>query len=238
MARCRSFRSSLAVAACVATSGCGAGIIALVITLGTGGGGGGGGGRVDVRVQGSVESLVLAAGTDGCVNWNTAAGCSGQLCDLTPGTTVQVTCDDPILAEWPDAWTLQSATWSAPALQAAGTIVVEPAASYAVHPQHGSIVTDTGFSAYVMHLDVASLAPAEIDLAAVFDRGTDLIDCVKGVRVTTVEVLPAGVRFIVPADPAGLDFTALAAPDPHVYCVESPIAVDASSWSRVKCRYR
>jgi hypothetical protein len=159
---------------------------------------------------------------------------------VTPGTVVKVTCDDPILAEWHDDWTLQSATWSAPSLQASGAIVVEPTANYVVPPPYGSIVTDTGFSAHVMHLDVASLARTSLLLTGIFDRGSRLVGCVKGVRVTTVETLPlgSGPPYLVPADPVGLDFTALSAPDLHVYCIEAPVPAKAPTWAQVKCRYR
>ena len=132
------------------------------------GGGGSSGGQAEVTLQGSVETLVLQAGTDGCVSWSTATGCSGSKCGLQPGTTIEVTCDDPILAEWPQEWTLLDATWSAPSLQASGSIVVEPATAYVVDPQHGGIVTDPGFSAYVMHLDVSDLPPTTLVLTAVF----------------------------------------------------------------------
>src|SRR5262245_42257449 len=222
----------------LATTGCGLAYPGSVVVALAGGGGGSG--SAEVTVDGSVETLVLNVGTDGCVTWSTSSGCTGSLCNLIPGTVVQITCDDPILAEWHADWTLQSATWSAPSLQASGAIVVEPAANYVVPSSYGSIVTDAGSSAHVMHLDVASLARTSLLLVGLFDRGSRLVGCVKGVRVTTVETLPlgSGPRYLVPVDPVGLDFTALAAPDPHVYCIEAPVPAEAPTWAQVKCRYR
>jgi hypothetical protein len=228
--------SSLAALCLVglAAAGCGTGLIsATVIALS---GGSGGGARATATVDGSVETLQLQVGANGCVSWSTPTGCSGSLCGLAPGTTYLVTCDDPILAQWRDDWTVISTHWSAPQLQLAGAIIVEPASSWGVPPQLGSIVTDPGHSAYVLRLDTPNLPPTRIELRIDFDRGAHLDDCVEGVRVVTA-IGTTGDRWLVPADAAGLDFSALQAPDPHVFCIDT-VPVRRWSWHEVKRSYR
>jgi len=230
----------LAIAA-LASSGCASGILGIVVIL-TEGGGGGGSDRATatIHAQGGVTVDQLPI-TGGCVVSDT---CRVNLCStlFPPTGSAKLTCDDPVLAEWPDGATLVSATWSAPALQVSGSILVEPAASYIVPPSTGPLITDPGHSAYVLSLDSGSLGPANFELTFVFDfdRDVDPIPCVKAVQVTTLEVLPigSGPRFVLPAEDLGFDFTAIPLTDPHTFCLEEAVPVTHKRWSDVKRLFR
>jgi hypothetical protein len=77
---------------------------------------------------------------------------------LTPGNTYSIcaSCADPLVVEWPTAWTLKFATWFSPS--ASGNILVEDASVYDVPVEYGPLVTDPGMSAHVLQLDVPNLA--------------------------------------------------------------------------------
>jgi hypothetical protein len=197
----------------------------------------------NATVNASVHSSLVQASTappppGGCVIWS-FANCSGQLCGFLPGSTVQVTCYDPVLAEIPSDWTVLVATWSAPALSMSGNIVVEPISAYAIPPAYAPLVLDPGYSAYVLHLDQPNVALTDIQLHMEIDRGATLNACVKATLVTTADAMPvgSGPRMIVPTDTAGFDFTRFQAGDPHVFCIDA-VGVAATAWGRLKTLFR
>jgi hypothetical protein len=222
----------------VSASGCGlAGTLLLGVAVVSGGGGGGGSDRatVNAQAQGAVIHEDVAI-VDHCVH---AAACPLDFCGTGLGATGQarLTCNGPILAEWPDDAALIAATWSAPSLQAAGNVVVEPAGNYGVG-SGGPIVPDPGHTAYVLRLDNESLPASKYTLTFVFDfdMDTNPTPCAKVVQATVLEVLPfgSGPRLLFPGEPLGFDFTAIPATDPHVVCLPQTIAVKPGTWSEVK----
>lgn len=201
-----------------------------------------------VEIEGKVSTFQGVVGTDGCLQWN-IDGCEGRVCGLMSGSQCKVTCKDPLLAEWPDAWTLTSATWSAPDLGIDGIILVTPAAGWILPPEYGTIVTDPNHSAWVLKLDApGDLGPTRFVLELVFDLGNPPVDgCIKGIDIATVETIGGfWPPVIVPTDPAmGVDFTVFHQGDPNVFCVDVPSSVpeadprtDAPTWGRLKSNFK
>jgi hypothetical protein len=153
-------------------------------------------------------------------------------CDLDVGAgTVTTFCADPLLAEWPDTWTLNSATWSAPSVPASGTLLVEPASMYQL-PPGASIITDPGYSAYVVRLDLnADFGPADVDAVLEFNHGNDLQVLVKGVEVLVAEVQPGPDKVLFSLGDPVIDFPNL--PSDNVIDIgTSP--TKRSTWGKVK----
>jgi len=75
-------------------------------------------------VEGCKRSFEGQADENGNIEWD-IEGCRGSA-HVAPNSTVKVTCSDPLLVEWPDCWTLMSATWVAHDLNLAGQVIVEP----------------------------------------------------------------------------------------------------------------
>ena len=195
-----------------------------------------------VVIEGKLQTFTGVVGSDGCVEWN-IDGCQGRQCGLwVPGVQYKITCNDPLLAEWPDAWTLMSATWSAPDLGLDGDILVTPASNWVLSSEFGAIVTDPGNSAWVMKLDYpGDLGPTVFVLELVFDLGTPPVEgCVKGIDIATIERLDgASPPVIYPTDPTmGVDFTVFHEGDPNVFCVDLPTPVEGSTGGRLKSVFR
>jgi len=176
-----------------------------------------------------------------CVTLNDAicgfAGGEVLGCGLDlPQTHVNVFCGDPILAQWPDTWTLISATWSAPSVPTSGSVIVENASMYAL-PSGVGILTDTGHSAYVMRLDRdTDFGPANVDFTLRFDHGNDTEVVLKAVEVIVSELQsPASGKILIPLGNPIVDFPNLPA--------ENTIVIGAVStrnftWSRTKALFR
>ena len=195
-----------------------------------------------VVIENKLQTFTGVVGPDGCLQWD-IDGCRGRQCGLwLPGVQYKITCNDPLLAEWPDAWTLTSATWSVPDLGLSGAILVTPASDWILPPEFGTIVTDTGNSAWVMKLDYpGDLGPAVFVLDLEFNLGTPPDEgCVKGIDIATIERLDgASPPAIYPVDPAmGFDFTVFHDGDPNVLCVDLPTPVEKSTWGRLKSVFR
>jgi hypothetical protein len=194
-----------------------------------------------VEIEGKVRTFEGTVGEGGCVEWN-IDGCQGRVCGLQSGSQCKVTCKDPLLAEWPDAWTLTGATWSAPDLGLNGDILVTPASSWVLPPEYGTIVTDPSHSAWVLKLDTpGDLGPTLFVLELVFDIGDPPVaGCIKGIDIATVESI-GGLwpPVIVPTDPAmGVDFTVFHEGDPNVFCVGVPSPAENSTWGRLKSNFK
>ena len=220
----------------VSSSGCGAGLIGVVVGIAAGGGGGGSDrATANAQAQGAVIRENVAV-VDHCVH---AAACPLDYCSTGLGATGQarIVCNGPLVAEWPDDAALIAATWSAPSLQTAGNVVVEAASNYGVG-SGGPIVPDPRYTAYVLRLDNEGLPATTYSLTFVFDFDMDKnpTPCVKVVQATTLEVLPIGSspRLLFPGEQLGFDFTAIPATDPHVYCLQKPIATKPRTWGEVK----
>lgn len=201
-----------------------------------------------VELDGKISTFQGVVGPDGCLEWS-IQGCEGRACGLMPGSQCKVTCEDPLLAEWPDAWTLMSATWSAPDLGLGGNILVTPASGWVLPPEYGMIVTDPDYSAWVLKLDApGDVGPTHFVLELVFDLGNPPVDgCIKGIDIATIESIDGfSPPTIVPTDPMmGVDFTVFHEGAPNVFCVTAPMAVpedgprnDASTWGRLKSHFR
>ena len=201
-----------------------------------------------VIIDGQVRTFEGVVGSDGCVSWS-IDGCEGRVCGCQAGSQFKTTCKDPLLAEWPSAWTLTSATWSAPGLGLSGDILVTPASSWVLPPEFGVIVTDPGYSPWVMKLDTpGDLGPTVFELELVFDIGSpEIPGCLKGIDIATVEEVIPTVSdgpgrwgpFIVPTDPAmGVDFTLFHEGDPNVYCIDIGTPAEQSTWGRLKSNFR
>jgi hypothetical protein len=155
-------------------------------------------------------------------------------CELdVPASQVRVFCADPILAQWPDTWTLLSATWSAPSVPASGMLLVEPAAGYLL-PAGSNIITDPGQSTYVMRLDLdADFGPADVDVSLVFDHGNDTAVVVKAVEVLVAELQsPGSEKVLIPLGNPNIDFPNLS-PE-NGLDVGATVAVEHPTWSRLK----
>jgi hypothetical protein len=194
-----------------------------------------------VIIDGELRTFEGVVGQDGCVSWS-IDGCEGRVCGCQSGSQFKVTCKDPLLAEWPTGWTPTSATWSAPDLGLAGDILVTPASSWVLPPEFGVIVTDPGYSAWVLKLDApGDLGPTMFELELVFDVGAPpLPGCMKGIDIATAES-PIGLwgPFIVPTDPAmGVDFTVFHDGDPNVFCIDPGTPAEQSTWGRLKSYFR
>lgn len=152
------------------------------------------------------------------------------------GGTVQVFCADPLLAEWPDTWTLNTATWSAPSVPASGNLLVEPANMYQL-PPGSTIITDPGYSSYLVRLDVdADFGPADVNFALEFDHGGDRDVVLKAVEVLVAEVQPKPDKVLIPIGGSVIDFPNL--PPDNVLDVGNPSPVESSTWGRIKSRYK
>ena len=187
------------------------------------------------RLEGIVAvQLEVGDGTivDFCVVLNdTICGFPGGeavACGLdVPTGNIRVFCADPILAEWPSSWTLLSATWSAPSIPDSGAILVAPAASF-VLPPGAQIITDPGFSAHVLRLDLdADFGPADVSISMEFDHGNETEGCLKGLEVMVAEFQPPFTGgIIVPLGDPVIDFPNLTSPE-NLLCLE-PVGVDPS----------
>ena len=193
----------------------------------------------------SVEGVLVTVGSDGCAQYPDSCGgvrpAMGAICGLVPGTVYRYNCSDPILAEWPDSWTLERANWSAPSVSASGTVLVEPGPAYVLPSQFGVLVTDPGYTAHVLRLDVDDVPPTVLELVFEFDFGSQPVGCVKGLDVTIVTpVVPAlAPRFLIPTEGLSLNLTALVPPDPRVICGDlATIGVEALPWSTIKRLFR
>jgi hypothetical protein len=190
-----------------------------------------------VEIDGEVKTFESTVGADGCVEWD-IDGCQGRVCGCEPGSNFKVTCKDPLLAEWPDAWTLLSATWEAPLLGESGDILVWPAGDWYLPPEFGVIVTDPGYSAYVLKMDwPGDLGPTDFVFEFEFDVGDPLVEgCFKGLDIATVEYEPTFCQdSFVPTDPTlGLDFTIFHEGDPNVFCIEGTTSTDQGTWGQMK----
>jgi hypothetical protein len=191
-----------------------------------------------------VDSQVTIATDRGCVDFGSECLATGLvLCGFTHHGvyTIVTRCGECIVAEWPDGWTLTSATWSAASVPASGQIVVAPALAFALPPSFGPIVTDAGMSAHVLRLDTDALpAHASVSASLRFQRGGAPGACVKALEVALITFAPGGQQYLVPTEGLGTSFVALAAPDPHVLCVAADPATAASraSWGGLKAIYR
>ncbi len=224
----------LILAAATPFWGCGQ-VISVTLTRGAG-----------VSVEGKLElngakrTFQGVADANGNISWD-IEGCSGSA-QVMPGSTVLVSCNDPLLMEWPTCWTLTGATWSAPDLGLSGSIIVEPASAFYLDPMYGSIVTDPGYSAWVLNMDVLDIGPTRLLIDLIWDTAGCPVDgvCVKGLDVAIVDpILPPGQpRQIVPTEGLGVDFTVFSAPDMHVLCVDGGTPTLESTWGWLKSLYR
>ncbi len=193
-----------------------------------------------VQLEGAKRSFQGQADAEGNISWD-IEGCSGSA-KVAPNSQVIVSCSDPLLMEWPDCWTLVSANWSAPDLGLAGAILVEPAANFYIDPIHGAIVTDAGYSAWLLNLDVPSIGPTALVLDLTFDtEGCDVDGvCLKGLDVALVEPFdpPGQARQLVPTEGLGLDFTVFQQGDYHVFCIEEETPTEKATWGKLKSLYR
>jgi hypothetical protein len=214
--------------------GCGQ-VISVTLTRGTGPAVEG-----KIELNGAKRTFQGVADANGHISWN-IEGCSGSA-QVAPGSTVLVSCSDPLLMEWPTCWSLTNATWSAPDLGLSGVITAEPAGSYSLDPMYGSIVTDSGYSAWVLNMDVANIGPTRLIIEMDWDASGCAIDgvCIKALDVATVvPILPPGQpRQIVPTEGLGVDFTAFSSPDMHVLCVAGATPTENSTWGKLKVLYR
>jgi len=127
---------------------------------------------------------------------------------------VQVFCADPLLIQLPSAWTVTEAAWRAPSIPDSGAILVEPAYEFLTAPGT-QIITDPGFSAYVMRLDAtADFGPVDVELSLAFDHGDALAGCIKGVEVMVGQMQGSfPLKILVPLGDPVIDFTTMASPD-------------------------
>lgn len=197
------------------------------------------------RLEFGVVAVQLEAGdgqiVDFCVVLNDSvcgfAGGEVLGCGLdVPMSQVNIFCADPILAQWPDTWSLTSATWSAPSVPDSGTLLVEPALNY-VLPSGAGIITDPGHSAYVMRLDLnTDFGPADVDISLQFDHGNDTQVTLKAVEVLIAELQTGTGKIIIPLGEMIIDFPNL--PSDNEIEIGSPVAARPSTWSQVKSLFR
>lgn len=202
-----------------------------------------------VELDGEVKVFQGVVGPTGCIEWD-IDGCKGKVCGMQQGTPFKITCKDPLLAEWPIAWTLTSGTWSAPGLGMGGALIVDPAGAYVLPDSFGVLVTDPGYSAWVLKLDFPGPIPPThfvFDLHFTVLPGSET-GCIKGLDVAVVDLL-FGPDFIVPTAPElGVDFTAFDEGDFNVLCLDGPPSsgVDEGedptpaprTWGKIKTLYR
>jgi hypothetical protein len=190
-----------------------------------------------VVIDGEVKTFSGQVGSDGCVEWD-IDGCAGRVCGCEPGSNFKVTCKDPLLAEWPDSWSLLSASWAAPDLGVSGDVLVWPAGDWYLPPEFGVIVPDPGYSAYVLKMDwPGDIGPTEFLFEFVFDVGDPVIPgCFKGLDIATIEYEATGCpNAIAPTDPAlGLDFTVFGDGDPNVFCIDVTTPAEHETWGQLK----
>jgi hypothetical protein len=169
-----------------------------------------------VTIEGAVQTFTAQVGPNGTVTWD-IQGCRGSVSGLQPGSPCTIICKDPLLAEWPTAWTFVSGTWTDLVGGSSGTILVTPASGYRLEAIHGPITVDPGYSTHVMRLSAANLGPTTLRLELTFNTG-GVAGCLKGLDVAIVQPI-TGLPFIVPLEGLPLNFTALSSPDYHVYCL-------------------
>lgn len=193
-----------------------------------------------VQLEGAKRTFQGQADDQGNISWE-IEGCSGSA-KVAPHSQVIVSCSDPLLMEWPDCWQLTSATWSAPDLGLSGAILVEPAGVFYIDPIHGPLVTDTGYSAWLMNMDIDNIGPTRLVLDLTFATPGCQVDgaCVKALDVALVQPIypPGQPRQLVPTEGLGLDFTVFQPGDFHVFCVEDETATEKATWGKVKSLYR
>jgi hypothetical protein len=193
-----------------------------------------------VELNGAKRTFQGTADAEGNISWN-IEGCSGSA-KVDPHSTVIVSCSDPLLMEWPSCWTLTSATWSAPELGLSGAILEAPAGAYFLDPAYGAIVTDPGFSAHVLNLDIDNIGPTRIVLDLTFAVSGCPVDgvCLKGLDVALVVPTspPGQPPQIVPTEGLGVDFTVFSAGDVHVHCMDDATPVEGKTWGALKNLYR
>ncbi len=194
-----------------------------------------------VEIEGEVKTFEGQVDSEGCVEWD-IDGCTGRVCGCEPGSQFKVTCKDPLLAEWPDSWSLLSATWAAPDLGESGDVLVWPASDWFLPPEFGPITTDPGYSAYVLKLDwPGDIGPTNFVFEFVFDVGDPFIPgCFKGFDIATVEYENSSCpNAIAPTDLSmGLDFTVFSEGDPNVFCIDDPTAVEQKTWGTLKSLFK
>ena len=202
-------------------------------------------GTVIITATGGVEetckSTVVTESIDGCVFAQTAC-CAVEVCGLetAPGVSLKVECGAVAIAEWDDTISLLSSTWSTPGGLTSGDILVDPATEFALPLGVGPLVTDPGYSAWVLRLDVENLDPTEIEVVFEFEVGGSPNPCIKWLQIVAIgpEIPGTAPSYIAPTEGLGLDFTALQEPDPHVVCGEGPVPVGGVSWGSVKVEFR
>jgi hypothetical protein len=190
------------------------------------------------------NSIVLTDG-DGCIQIpEPEDGCAFggySACGFQPNQFYSATqlCGDPVLAQWPDEWTVTSAIWhrAFPPPQS-GSILIEPASNFDLPEGVGPIVTDPGYSAYVLKLSIDDIPLSTYVMRIEFDRGNLMAACVKGIEVAMITTDADDRRFIVPLEGESLDLTSYDAPDPHVFCMTPPTSVQPSTWGWIKGLYR
>ncbi|MGQ0721127.1 MAG: hypothetical protein ACT4PE_06070 [Candidatus Eiseniibacteriota bacterium] len=185
---------------------------------------------------------VASSDANGCLFLPSGASCDSMtMCGLTPNTDFSITtvCSDPLLIQWPDAWTVHGATWSnafPPA--ASGLVLIEPASNFELAEGSGPIVTSPGYSAYVLRLDMDTFTENTFALSVSFNHGGLPTACVTGVEVAMATVEPGGLRYIAPLAGESLDLASYSAPDAHVLCMPNPTPVQPSAWGWIKSMYR
>lgn len=193
-----------------------------------------------VQLEGAKRTFQGTADAEGNISWD-IEGCSGSA-KVAPNSQVIVSCSDPLLMQWPDCWQLASATWSAPDLGLSGSIIVEPAGAFYIDPIHGPLVTDAGYSAWLLNMDIPAIDTTTLILELTFATPGCQVDgiCLKGLDVALVEPIhpPGQPRQLVPTEGLGLDFTTLQPGDPHVFCIEEETAVEKATWGKVKSLFR
>lgn len=158
----------------------------------------------------SSDCRVWPAGADGCFPPGTVDCQPEHLCGAEPGTFYEVCsfCGDPILAEWPDSWTVTSARWlRALPPPLSGQVLIEPASNFDLPAGVGPIVTDPGYTASVLRMDLADIPQDTYRIEIEFDRGDLPAACVKGIQVAMFTLEPGGFRFITPLPGESLDLT-------------------------------
>jgi hypothetical protein len=171
-----------------------------------------------VQIEGAVRTFTSQVGPNGTVTWD-IDGCQGSVSGLQPNSPCTIVCKDPLLMQWPDAWTFVGGTWTDMVGGGSGPIIIAPAGGFLLEPVHGPITTDPGHSAYVARLSVDNLGPTTFELAITFDTH-GVPGCVKGFDVAVVTPV-SGPPYIVPQEGLPLNFTLLSPPDFHVVCLGS-----------------
>lgn len=171
-----------------------------------------------VHIEGAVRTFTSQVGANGTVTWD-IDGCRGTVTGLQPNSPVTIVCKDPLLMQWPNAWTFVSGTWTDLVGGSSGPVIVNAAGGFLLQPGDGPITTDPGHSAYVARLSAANLGPTTFEIALTFNTH-GVAGCVKGFDVAVLTPV-SGPAYIVPEEPLPLNFTILSPPDYHVYCFGS-----------------